>query len=67
MYPLKLEYAKNAHELIKYSNLIEQNEKSIDHPEAFFKVYEIIDDCYRIEMKVKCKVRVYDNTLKYSC
>lgn len=54
MYPLKLEYAKKAHELIKDANLIDPNEKSVDHPDAFFKVYEIFDDCYRIEMKVKC-------------
>ena len=54
MYPLKLEYAKKAHELIKDANLIDPNEKSIDHPDAIFKVYEIIDDCYRVEMKVKC-------------
>lgn len=54
MYPLKLEYAKKAHNLIKKANLIDPNEKSVDHPDAFFKVYEIIDDCYRIEMKVKC-------------
>lgn len=54
MYPLKLEYAKKAHELIKDANLIDPNEKSVDHPDAFFKVYEIFDDCYRVEMKVKC-------------
>ena len=54
MYPLKLEYAKKAHELIKDANLIDPNEKSVDHPDAFFKVYEIFDDCYRVEIKVKC-------------
>lgn len=54
MYPLKLEYAKKAHELIKKATLIDPNEKSIDHPDAFFKVYEIVDDCYRVEIKVKC-------------
>lgn len=54
MYPLKLEYAKKAHELIKTATLIDPNEKSIDHPDAYFKVYEIVDDCYRVEMKVKC-------------
>lgn len=54
MYPLKLEYAKKAHELIKTATLIDPNEKSVDHPDAYFKVYEIVDDCYRVEMKVKC-------------
>lgn len=29
MYPLKLEYAKNAHELIKTATLIDPNEKSV--------------------------------------
>ena len=54
MYPLKLEYAKKAHELIKTATLIDPNEKSVDHPDAYFKVYEIVDDCYRVEMKIKC-------------
>lgn len=54
MYPLKLEYAKKAHELIKTATLVDPNEKSIDHPGAYFKVYEIVDDCYKVEMKVKC-------------
>ena len=54
MYPLKLEYAKKAHELIKTATLVNPNEKSIDHPDAYFKVYEIVDDCYKVEMKVKC-------------
>ena len=69
MYPLKLEYAKKAHELIKKATLINPNEKSMDHPDAFFKVYETVDDCYRVEMKVKCNrdgnfmhiLRVYKN------
>lgn len=54
MYPLKLEYAKKAHELIRTAKLIDPNEESIDHPDAYFKVYEVVDDCYRVEMKVKC-------------
>ncbi len=54
LYPLKLEYAKKAHKLIKTVTLIDPNEKSIDHPDAYFKVYEIVDDCYRVEMKVRC-------------
>lgn len=54
MYPLKLEYAKKAHELIKIAELTNPNEESVDHPDAYFKVYEIVDDCYRVEMKVKC-------------
>lgn len=54
MYPLKLEYAKKAHELIKTATLIDPNEESVDHPDAYFKVYEVVDDCYRVEMKVKC-------------
>lgn len=54
MYPLKLEYAKKTHKLIKTATLIDSNEKSVDHPDAYFKVYELVDDCYRIEMKVKC-------------
>lgn len=54
MYPLKLEYTKKAHELIKTAMLIDPNEKSIDHPDAYFKVYEFVDDCYKVEMKVKC-------------
>lgn len=54
MYPLKLEYAKKAHELIRTAKLIDPNEESIDHPDAYFKVYEVVDDCYRVEMKAKC-------------
>lgn len=69
MYPLKLEYTKKAHELIKIATLIDPNEKSIDHPDAYFKVYEFVDDCYKVEMKVKCNkdgnfmyiLRVYKN------
>jgi SPP1 gp7 family putative phage head morphogenesis protein len=54
IYPIKLEYAKRVHELIKTATLIDPNEKSIDYPDAYFKVYETIDDCYRVEMKIRC-------------
>lgn len=54
IYPLKLEYAKKAHILITKARLINPHEESIDHTDSFFKVYEIIDDCYRVEIKVKC-------------
>ncbi len=53
LYPLKLEYARKAHNLINKSIFIRE-EKSKDHPDAYFKVYDFVDDCYRVEMKVKC-------------
>lgn len=53
LYPLKLEYARQAHNLIYKSTFIRE-EKSKDHPDAYFKVYDYVDDCYRIEMKIKC-------------
>lgn len=53
LYILKLEYACKAHKLIGKSRFI-RKEKSKDHPDAYFKVYELTDECYRIEMKVKC-------------
>ena len=34
--------------------ILSRTEVSIDHPDAYFKVYEVVDDCYRVEMKVKC-------------
>lgn len=54
LYPVKLEYAHNAHELITKASLTNPSETSIDHPDATFRVYEFIDDCYRVELKVKC-------------
>lgn len=54
LYPLKLEYARRAHEIIKQSRLIDPDEDPVDHPDSKFRVYEYVDDCYRIEMKVKC-------------
>ena len=54
LYPIKLEYAKKAHELIKRATLVNPKEESKDHHDAYFKVYEIEDDCYIIQMKVKC-------------
>ena len=67
-YPLKLEYARKIHELIGKASLTNPNEKSRDHPDAYFKVYEVIDNCYKLELKVKCNrdgnflyiLRVYD-------
>lgn len=53
LYPLKLEYASKAHELIGKSHFV-RREESKDHPGAYFKVYDFLDDCYRIEMKVRC-------------
>ena len=53
-YLYKLEYARKAHELIKNAKLINAYEKSIDHPDAHFRVYEVVDEKYRVEMKVKC-------------
>ena len=53
LYPLKLEYASRAHELIGSSHFVRQ-EESRDHPGAYFKVYDFVDNCYRIEMKVRC-------------
>ena len=68
MYPLKLEYARKIHGLISKAVLRDPHEESIDHPDSYFKVYEIVDDCYRLELKVKCNkdgnflhiLRVYD-------
>lgn len=54
LYPVKLEYAHNAHELITKASLTNPSETSIDHPDATFRVYEFVDDCYRVELKVKC-------------
>lgn len=67
-YPLKLEYARKIHELIGKASLTNPNEESRDHPDAYFKVYEVIDNCYKLELKVKCNrdgnflyiLRVYD-------
>ena len=54
LYSLKLAYARQAHELISDAELTNPNEPSSDHPGEIFKVYEYIDDCYRVEMKVRC-------------
>lgn len=54
LYPVKLEYAHTAHELITKASLTDPSESSKDHPDAKFRVYEFTDDCYRVEMKVKC-------------
>ena len=35
-------------------NITNPSEPSVDHPDAIFRVYEFIDDCFRVEMKVKC-------------
>jgi len=48
---IKLAYAKQAHELITKATLINPNEPSKDHPDSTFRVYEYIDDCYRIALK----------------
>ena len=53
-YPLRLRYARNAHEIVQASTLKVPYEEQKHHPDSFFKVYEYIDDCYRVEMKVKC-------------
>lgn len=54
LYPVKLEYAHNAHDLITKASLTNPSEPSVDHPDAIFRVYEFIDDCFRVEMKVRC-------------
>lgn len=54
LYPIKLAYAKQAHDLITKATLINPNEPNKDHPDSTFRVYEYIDDCYRIEIKIKC-------------
>ena len=54
LYPIKLEYTHNAHELITKATIINPSEESKDHPDAIFRVYEFTDDCYRVEMKVRC-------------
>lgn len=53
-YPLRLKYARNAHEIIKISAVKDPNEHQKHHPDSYFKVYEYTDDCYHVEMKVKC-------------
>ena len=35
-------------------NITNPSEPSVDHPDAIFRVYEFIDDCFRVEMKVIC-------------
>ena len=35
-------------------NITNPSEPSVDHPDAIFRVYEFIDDCFRVEMKVRC-------------
>lgn len=67
-YPLKLEYARKIHKFIGKASLKNPHEDSKDHPDAYFKVYEVIDNCYKLELKVKCNrdgnflhiLRVYD-------
>ena len=54
LYTLKLEYAKRAHELITKATITNPNEPSTDHPKEIFRVYDYVDDCYRVEMKVRC-------------
>ena len=40
--------------LIKEAELVNPDEPSIDHPNEIFKVYKYIDDCYEVEMKLRC-------------
>lgn len=54
MYPLKLEYAQRLNQMMNKAKIINPHEDSRDHPDAYFKVYEITDKCYRLELKVKC-------------
>ena len=54
LYSLKLAYVKKAHELISDAELTNPNEPKSDHPGQIFRVYEYIDRCYRVEMKVRC-------------
>ena len=54
LYSLKLSYAKKAHEYITKATLVNPEEPSKDHPGEIFRVYEYTDDCYRMEMKVRC-------------
>ncbi len=53
LYSLKLEYAKLAHELLPKASYI-RPEDSKDHPGERFEVYEYVDSCFRVEMKVRC-------------
>ena len=46
LYPVKLEYARNAHNLFENAHYV-RPEVSIDHP------FECEDGCYRIEFKVR--------------
>lgn len=54
LYPLKLEYARRIDQMTSQARLVNPHEESRDHPDAYFKVYEITDECYRLELKVKC-------------
>ena len=54
MYPLKLEYAQRLNQMMNKAKIVNPHEDSRDHPDAYFKVYEITDKCYRLELKVKC-------------
>ena len=54
LYLNKLEYARHAHEMITKATLTDPNETAIDYEDAFFRVYEFVDEFYRVEMKVKC-------------
>ncbi|MDE5713727.1 MAG: phage head morphogenesis protein [Muribaculaceae bacterium] len=53
LYSLKLEYAKKAHDLLSEASFI-RPEESRDHPGERFEVYEYLDTCFRIEMKIRC-------------
>lgn len=53
LYPIKLEYAKRAHELLPEAKYIGP-EPSKDHPDETFEVFEYSDSCFRVEMKVRC-------------
>lgn len=53
-YTLKLEYTKRAHDLITKATITNPDEPSIDYPKDKFRVYDYTDDCYRVEMKVRC-------------
>ena len=43
---------ENIQKIIK--NITNPSEPSVDHPDAIFRVYEFIDDCFLVEMKVRC-------------
>lgn len=51
---LTLNYACIVDVMHPIANLVDPSEKSKDHPDAFFRVYESVFGTDMVELKVKC-------------